>query len=333
MSFLTAIQSQIGGRNRNDDVCDYVSVKETSCWVLADGVGGHNRGDIAAQIAVDQVLCSFQKDTSVTPQAMMQHMEIAQKAVLERQQTDPGTLGMRTTLVVLISDGQKAIWGHIGDSRLYHLRNGCIEFQSRDQSLVQLQVERGEIKPDEIRLSKDRNLLLEALGDPDKFRPDILKETVRVKPDDNWLLCTDGLWDYVVEQEIEADLAKSPDPADWIRNLEQRVLARADKSHDNYTSVAVFVKTSPRRLPYTLIGFAMVMLFVAIGFFLYLSDPTEMPLDETGITDKKEMINPNAPETQPKSDSEKVNPKAKPAPATSDSKNAKSDTSTYESKQ
>jgi serine/threonine protein phosphatase PrpC len=148
---------------------------------------------------------------------------------------------MRTTLVVLASDGQRARWAHVGDSRLYHLRGGRIASQTLDHSVPQALARAGEIRPDEIRCHEDRNRLLRTLGNEDEARPTVLGEPVLLEPDDAFLLCTDGFWEFVTEAEIEVTLAKAATPEDWLTTMATRLLNRADPGHDNYTAVAVWV--------------------------------------------------------------------------------------------
>jgi len=237
LTLHTATLSSAGGRADNQDVCAW----RDGCWVLADGLGGHAGGAVAARIAVDHMLGALTGASLPTGAALTQAITGAHQAIQEQQASDPRLERMRTTLVVLCSDGERALWAHVGDSRLYHFRGGRLCFQTADHSVPQVLARAGEIRPDEIRFHEDRNRLLRTLGNADAVRPTVLESPVALTRGDAFLLCTDGFWEYVTEPEMELTLAKSADPDTWLRTLAVRLLARAEPGNDNYTAAAVFV--------------------------------------------------------------------------------------------
>jgi len=249
MRFITASISSRHKRARNEDYSGSCSNGDMGCWVVADGLGGHFGGDIASSLAVESILSAFQADRECSPATLFKYMELAHHAILARQVAEPELSDMRTTVVLLVADTFGAIWGHAGDSRLYHFRQGRIISQTKDHSVPQALVNAGDLKAEEIRFHEDRHRLLRALGQDGDFRPTILQERHPIKDGDAFLLCTDGFWEFVLEAEMEDTLAKGANPQGWLDLMEQKLLSRtnrdAGKEYDNYTTMAIFVQQSP----------------------------------------------------------------------------------------
>jgi serine/threonine protein phosphatase PrpC len=160
---------------------------------------------------------------------------------------------MAATLVVLLIRQDQAIWGHVGDSRLYLFRQGRLLLQTKDHSVPQMLVGEGEMGLDEIRGHPDRSRLLRALGDGhDEIRPR-LQAPFALQPADAFLLCSDGFWEYVLEAEMETALAEAEDPDQWLRLMQQRYLlpavererlaeAKERADNDNYSALAVWLQ-------------------------------------------------------------------------------------------
>lgn len=235
--FRTATVSQTGGRDYNEDACDY----RDGCWVLADGLGGHGGGEVASRIAVDTIIAQLGDVAECSAARLSDAILVANNAIHARQQAEPRLERMRTTLVILLSDGTQALWAHIGDSRLYHFRDGRIASQTADHSVPQAMVRAGEISAAEIRHHEDRNRLLRTLGNEDDPRPTIPDSPRAIQPGDAFLLCTDGFWEYVTEAEMEIMLAKATDPETWLQAMTARLLSRAESDNDNYSAMALFV--------------------------------------------------------------------------------------------
>ena len=233
----TATLSRTGGRAYNED-CGGAA---PGCWVMADGLGGHGGGEVASRLAVETLLAAAASAPLLDPAALGAAIESADAAIRASQATDPRLERMRTTLVVLTSDGRKALWAHVGDSRLYHLRHGRIAFQTADHSVPQSLANAGEIQPSEIRFHEDRNRLLRTLGNDRPLRPTLAAAPLTLVPGDAFLLCTDGFWDYVTEAEMEVALASATSADDWLRTMTAGLVERATPEHDNYSAIAVWV--------------------------------------------------------------------------------------------
>jgi len=241
----TACLSKPGGRKVNQDACGFDESEAGSCWVLADGLGGHAGGETASRMAVESVLPNFRIETAFSPQGMSDCFTNTQKAIQDKAAAEPALSEMRTTLVVLAcsNDGQ-AFWGHVGDSRLYWFRQGRIWHQTRDHSVPQMLVDAGKLKPEEIRGHEDQNRLTRAMGQDGAIRPTVLQAPLTVENGDAALLCSDGIWGLILEQEMEADLQSAGSAQEWLAGLEKRLLARAAGPYDNYTAIAVLFTRS-----------------------------------------------------------------------------------------
>jgi PPM family protein phosphatase len=241
MPFTADGISRVGGRQHNEDACGDLWLGEAGCWVVADGLGGHRGGETASTLAVQAVLASFQSNPEFSPAALRHHLEAAQQAILKVQKEQPDFAGMRTTIVVLITDSRQALWAHVGDSRLYCFDAGQIAFCTKDHSVVQAMVNAGELSPRDIRHHEDRNRLLRSLGNPNgDLHPEFLPQGRTLYKETAFLLCTDGFWENVSEAEMEIDLAKAGSPRDWLAKMEDRLLERTTEDSDNYSAITVF---------------------------------------------------------------------------------------------
>ena len=235
--FDTAQLSQTGGRSYNEDYCGF----RDGCWVVADGLGGHGGGEVASQVAVDTVLATWDPTAPLEPATLTGAITAATAAIHQRQAAEPGLSGMRTTLVVLATDGAQALWAHIGDSRLYLLRGGRVWVQTADHSVPQALVRAKELAPAEVRHHPDRNRLLRVVGDDKPLRPELPAAPVTILTGDAFLLCSDGFWEGVTEGEMEVALAKARDADDWLARMALCLRRKEQPGQDNYTALAILV--------------------------------------------------------------------------------------------
>ncbi len=243
MKFVHATLSHPAGRKINEDASNNHQVSAgQGCWVVADGLGGHGGGDVASRIAVDTIVDAYRINPEFSAPYLGKLMEFAQHAIMARQQDDYRLSAMRSTAVVLLLDDAKALWAHVGDTRLYHFTNGHIVFQTRDHSVPQAMLDAGDIGYDDIRHHEDRNRLTRSLGNDGKIRTTRLDQPVVVAKGDVFLLCTDGFWEFVTETVMEAALAEFDTPEKWLGNMETILLSNAPSGHDNYTATAIFVE-------------------------------------------------------------------------------------------
>ncbi len=243
MKLTHATLSHPAGRKINEDASNsHQLAAGQGCWVVADGLGGHGGGDVASRIAVDTIVAAYQNAPEFSSVFLRYAIELAQRTIVSRQQKDYRLSAMRSTVVVLLLDDAKALWAHVGDSRLYHFSKGRVVGQTRDHSVPQAMVDAGDIGYDEIRHHEDRNRLTRSLGNDGKVRTTILEQPVAIVEGDAFLMCTDGFWEFVTETDMEATVAKSHTPENWIAEMESILLRKAPASHDNYTATVIFVE-------------------------------------------------------------------------------------------
>lgn len=244
MQLEILVLSKVGGRQLNEDACGCWSGPEASFCILSDGAGGHGGGDVASKIVVRHVLDWFRDRPECSAQSIEAALHSANVALIESQRRDARLADMRATAVVLAIDSKQgqAIWGNLGDSRLYLFKRGRIVSQTRDHSVVQNMVDAGYLQSHELRSSPHRSQLFAALGNDDDFEPRIEPVKADLQDGDVFLLCSDGLWEYVDEGEMEATLNASASGTDWLQALESKVLANGHQGQDNYSAIAIFCR-------------------------------------------------------------------------------------------
>ncbi len=236
--------SRRGGRSHNEDYCGYVK-GPSGCFVcLADGLGGHIGGQTASRIAVTAALSSAASDIAPTPEVALAHaIEAAQSQLLDRQREAPQLKHMRTTITaMMIAPSGDISYAHVGDSRIYIFRDDQIYRRTLDHSLPQVMVNTGNLKENEIRFNENRNHLLQSLGDATAFKLDY-GDKMKVKNGDAILLCSDGFWEYILEEDMQRLLSRTTKAKRWVSNMEDVLLEKAlNDKNDNYSALAVLIK-------------------------------------------------------------------------------------------
>lgn len=227
-----------GGREHNEDSVRCASGEAGSIFLLADGLGGHGCGEVASRMAVDSIYegCTTLKTASA--EMLLTLMNDANNRILNAQ-SSPEQSDMRTTAVALHIADQRAAWAYAGDSRLYHFSGGQIARVTKDHSVTYRKYMGGEISYMDIYHDDDRTRLMRVLG-KENCRPE--GEETEVVPGDAFLLCSDGFWEYVYDEEILIDFLKSESPAQWARNMLLRHIRRAAPGNDNFSLITVFVE-------------------------------------------------------------------------------------------
>jgi PPM family protein phosphatase len=243
-----AILSRPGGREYNEDACGHWHSDNHLCCVVADGAGGHGGGDIAARIAVRHIIERFAATPVDAPEQVRELLLDTNASVIRHRADGDAQANMHTTVVSLFIDLDRlqALWGHAGDSRLYVFRDGQLLAHTRDHSLVQTLVEAGLLTAEQMRNHPRRSELHSALGtEPEDLRVTIIARPWTLVPGDVFLLCTDGLWEYVEDEQMCESLSRASNPSAWLDDLEQRVLHNAELAHkprhDNFSGVAVWI--------------------------------------------------------------------------------------------
>ncbi len=240
MRFAVHQASRIGGRKYNQDRVGYAYTNEALLLVLADGMGGHLHGEVAAQIAVHTFMRAFGrlengrvKEPEVFLRATMRagHDGIFTYAREQQLGGNPGT----TCVAALVQDGN-IWWAHAGDSRFYLLRNGAVANVTHDHSVVQQWADWGIISPAEMKTHPDRNKITNCLGGvEDMFYVDVSPPTP-LQSGDALLLCSDGFWSPLSDEEI-ARLGAVDGLADRLDELIGMAIYRDGARADNTTAL------------------------------------------------------------------------------------------------
>lgn len=234
--------SNIGVRQCNEDAwaanCS-TSVDEgtRNIWAVADGLGGHEGGQVAARLAVEAATSPAWLSETDPAVVVGKAMRAAQDAV-QAEIKKSGHFDMSTTLVILASWQGRIAWGHVGDSRLYRFRDGKHELLTRDHSLAWVLAMSEGRDIGDLRTMPERNKLISVLG---RTEPRIeVGSTVEIVPGDRFLMCTDGWWEPVTEPIMTNCLAASIGPEDWLRRMNAHIASVNNAEQDNHTALAVF---------------------------------------------------------------------------------------------
>jgi len=221
-------------------------------YLVADGMGGHAGGDVASALTI-RYLTGFDRPYETVEEAreeLYRGILDAGKELTRAVAEHPELTGMGTTLSGMVRVGDQVVLVHIGDSRIYRLREGVLEQLTSDHTFVQRLVDSGRITPEEAAVHPRRSVLMRVLGDVD-LEPEIDTHVLDTLPGDRWLLCSDGLSGYVNEREIAEILLTNDDPEEACEKLIQASLSEG--APDNVTAVIVHTAagrdTSPPREP------------------------------------------------------------------------------------
>jgi protein phosphatase len=219
----------------------YCFTRDALLMIVADGMGGHVQGDMAAQIAVQTVGSLFQQQAAPTLKAPQRFLEEAfldaHRQIIHYGASNKLSESPRTTIVACVVQGGAAYWAHVGDSRLYWVRGGDIIAQTRDHSKIQSMIQQGLASPAELERHPDRNKLFNCLGSPEKPTVELSRKMV-LQPADTIFLCSDGLWSAVDDRQIGRAFSEST-VMRAIPDLLASALAEAGNDADNATGMAM----------------------------------------------------------------------------------------------
>lgn len=233
------IQSRIGGRQENQDFYGTAKTKFGDLIVVGDGMGGHNGGRYAAELAVNTILKFIETTPETEPQNALQNaINEANTTIWNEAHANPEFKNMGTTVTALLITPEKAIACHVGDSRIYQIRKGEIIFRTFDHSHVFELVKAGLITEEEARTSTKSNIITRALGIKQSVEIDTTDNLV-YQTGDRFLLCTDGIWGMLPEGELIEFISQPIDTETLIANLVEKIDALGIENggkHDNLTA-------------------------------------------------------------------------------------------------
>jgi serine/threonine protein phosphatase PrpC len=248
MRFTIFQESRKGAREANQDRTAYTYSREALLLVIADGMGGHVGGDIAAQIAVRLFIERFQQEAKPilrNPLKFMQETLLRAHAALGSYASQFSMLETpRTTCVAVVVQGGHAYWAHVGDSRFYLLRQGRLIASTKDHSKVQYLVDQGIIAPQDVVTHPDRNKIFSCLGGAAEPVIDLSRRTPLANGD-ILVLCTDGLWSVYPIRELSTMLTSTP-----ILTTAPQIMREAEErgGADGDNVSAIIVRWGPETL-------------------------------------------------------------------------------------
>lgn len=241
MRFTIYQESRIGGRANNEDRTTYCYSRDALLMVVADGMGGHHYGEIAAQIAVQTLADAFQREARpllADPfRFLLKGMTNAHHAILDYTARHNLSDTPRTTCVACVVQDNVAYWAHAGDSRLFLMRDGRVIAQTKDHSRIRLLVEEGMITEAQAAFHPDRNKIYSCLGSPTPPEIEFSRKTP-LDHGDILLLCTDGLWGEI-SGDMMAVALKGTNLLQAIPMVLNQADAKGGPHRDNLSVVAV----------------------------------------------------------------------------------------------
>lgn len=235
--FYSTLTSQ-GDRNINEDYLDTLVRNGQAGFILCDGLGGHGNGDVASKLVVEQMKACLGAGLTIEESIMK-----AQSALLEKQKQENAQDSMKTTLTCLKIEDNLAMFGHVGDSRIYYFEKAKYKQRSIDHSVPQMLANRGEIKDKDIRHHEDRSRLLRVMGTEWNAPKYQMVKDIKVTGNTSFLLCSDGFWELIDEKMMCKTLKQSKSPKEWLSKMEEIVLKNGKGANmDNYSAIAIFVR-------------------------------------------------------------------------------------------
>ncbi len=240
MHYSTAQANRIGNRASNQDRCLIAQHAGAVLLAVADGMGGHARGDLAAQACVDTLARQFRARQGLEDpgQFLREALRAAHRTIQRVGQTQVPPIMPLTTVVACLVQDQVAYWAHVGDSRAYLLRDGRVELRTRDHTRVAEMVEAGLITEQQARLHPLRNQVSLCLGGSPATPSLSLGPGIPLQAGDTLLLCSDGLWSAVSERTLIESLAQ-PELPRGLKSLTEAAERASYPQSDNVSAVAL----------------------------------------------------------------------------------------------
>lgn len=231
-----------GKRSNNEDYATFYQGHNISIFVVCDGVGGHQKGEVASQTVAESIKNYFiHQNHSLQESNIHSAVQFAITQLNEKVKVHPEAVDMATTLAYLGIEKQKAIISWAGDSRIYHFRNKKIIFRSEDDSYVNMLIKAGEITPEQARTHPQRNLITKVIS-PQLKKINLSFHHTEIKEGDYFLLCTDGIIEAWEDEALKNLITSDMTLDEKIENIARQC---AEKSKDNYTCILVQINQVP----------------------------------------------------------------------------------------
>jgi len=241
-TLVTATISEVGRRSRNEDRFGTVESGAVLGWVVADGLGGHDSGDVAAEAAVGAAIRVLATPAETLVETAVAMIRSANEAVIVARAERNGASAMASTIALAVSDGESIAWGHAGDTRIYRFRDGQPERLTRDHSVAEsMRALSNSEPPDEG--NRNATVLLSSLG-TSEFHHDV-SAVEELRSGDVFLICSDGLWGAIPLRTLASELRGAASLEAWLQRLRGRVERRRDPEQDNFTAIAFAADYKP----------------------------------------------------------------------------------------
>lgn len=250
-SYIAVASTDVGAvRENNEDRILFLTphnpvLLETKgvLGIVADGMGGHNGGEIASQMAVDLISANYFDEKSNTLDALKKSFQNANSTIFKTAAFEQGTNGMGTTCTAVAITGNDLHLCHIGDSRAYLINEGSIKQLSQDHSYIQYLLEQKILNEQQMINHPDRNILTKSMGTTKKIEPQFKTFKNMLGKEDQVFMCSDGLYEYISDQEIHEMLWNYP-----FSDVGQEMIKLAKKrgGHDNISTLTIKRKQGGR---------------------------------------------------------------------------------------
>lgn len=234
--------SEKGSRPINEDSLVFQCKDGNFCFLIADELGGHGRGEIASGLVSEQTVECFEKNGKDTD-FISKTFENCQAKLLAAQKQLHAVNEMKTTMVLCTIREGILNWGHIGDSRLYIFVGRRLKKRTLDHSVPQMLAAAREIKEKEIRFHPDRNRLLKVMG-TDWNGPEYeIGGSISVNSKISLLMCTDGFWELIDEKGMARSLRRARTVQEWITDMKKTVEQEGRRRDmDNYSAIGIWCR-------------------------------------------------------------------------------------------
>ncbi|MQR00502.1 PP2C family protein-serine/threonine phosphatase [Glaciimonas soli] len=236
----------VGDRRLNQDALGSMLQDDLACMVIADGIGSKLGGEVAARIVVETVINRFRQEQSFGARALQSYIAAAETHLAQRQRAEPGLKEMSATIAAVLIDQKNRcmVFAHMGDTRIYVFRDKQLVSVTKDHSLVQQFVEAGHCSVDQLRHHPRRSILFAAIGAEGDVGVEVTP-ALDIEAGDALLLCTDGFWEWITENEMVDAIASTDNATEWLNRMAQIVqknaAATASRSRDNCTALTIFI--------------------------------------------------------------------------------------------
>lgn len=232
--------SNRGDRSYNEDSVGSRMEGDKGIFVVADGLGGHSLGELASTCVRETLLEGFPCQDEDPGRWFKEQIADANRRMIALQE-EKGTL-LKSTVAALYVMGNRAVWAHAGDSRLYYIHEDRLKAFTEDHSVAYKKYKAGEISRSDIAFDEDQSRILRAIGSRDHNEPAICVWDEILSPGDAFFLCSDGAWEFLDDEEIVIDFLKSENSKQWAEYLLLRMMERINGGNDNLTILTVILK-------------------------------------------------------------------------------------------